>query len=133
MLWRRTDSRGQEGVIVKNQVNNQAAEAMVKQLRTDSDSQCQLVRYHGRSLAGAYGNAGNNRRQKQKAAYIRKEVGTEYRNLHDAVWLNEWMIKSGEVYPRYYASGLLRWSASSHQRISQGSSVLLPHKHKIIF
>ena len=43
MLWRRTDSRGQEVVIVKNQVNNQVAEAMVKQLRTDSDSSRQLV------------------------------------------------------------------------------------------
>jgi hypothetical protein len=68
--------------------------------------------YHGCSLAGAHCNLENNRRQKQKRAYIRKEVGTEYRNLHDAVWLNEWMIKSGEVYPRYYATGLLRWSAS---------------------
>jgi hypothetical protein len=35
-------------------------------------------------------------------------LGAAYRNLDDAVWLNAWMIKSGEVCRRYYATGLLR-------------------------
>jgi hypothetical protein len=69
-------------------------------------------RYHGCSLAGAHCNLQNNRRQKQKPAYIRKELGTEYRNLHDAVWLNGWMMKSGEN-----VSALLRNRIAALERL----------------
>lgn len=69
---------------------------MVKQLCTGSDNQCELS---VKSLAASMGAIAMSKipGAKSKSPRKTKRSRTEYRFFYHAVWLSEWMIKSGEA------------------------------------